>query len=104
MNFSGIKLQYNFIQPANDIATIVATGGANSGYLNGPGNIYHDLEKQLPEKNISFLRINVTDNYENGNNQVYHAINYFLGKKNLRKGWSSSDQRKIYALGWRLFT
>ena len=47
LNFSGIKLQYNFIQPNNDIATIVATGGANSGYLNGPGNIYNNLQKIL---------------------------------------------------------
>tara|TARA_B100000524_G_C23651731_1_gene370408 strand:- start:1223 stop:1846 length:624 start_codon:yes stop_codon:yes gene_type:complete len=102
LHFDSTSVEYSFIQTQNDIATIVATGGANNGYLNGPDNIYHNLETILPKMHMSFLRINVTNNYENGANQVYQAINHFLISKNYKKplimmGWSMGGSSVINA-------
>jgi alpha/beta superfamily hydrolase len=103
LHFGSTIVEYSFIQTQNDVATIVATGGANGGYMNGPGNIYHNLETYLPKIRMSFLRINVTNNYENGANQVYQTINHFLISKNYKKslimmGWSMGGSSVLNAV------
>ena len=52
---------------------------------------------------MSFLRINVTNNYENGANQVYQTINHFLISKNYKKslimmGWSMGGSSVLNAV------